>query len=343
MKMKPWIGVTGLVLLIPLGLAQCMLDEVAQEPRSGGAPRFEVDPFWPNLPDNMILGQTSGIAVDHQDHVWVIHRPESVPDAEQAVLHNPEATCCIPAPRVMEFDEVGNYVQGWGGPGEGYEWPLDEHTVYIDYKDNVWISSAGGANTSAGTENHILKFTRSGQFLLQIGHRGQSKGSLDTENLNNAADIYVSPETNEIFVADGYVNRRIIVFDADTGEFKRMWGAYGNEPDDSAPRTRVTEGDGPQQFNLVHGLGVSDDGFVYVADRLNDRIQVFTIEGAFQREVFVARKTLGLGTVFGVGFSPDPEQRFMYVPDATNGHVRIFERQTLEQVGLVGAARPDSS
>ena len=176
----------------------------------------------------------------------------------------------------MEFDAAGNYIQGWGGPGEGYEWPKDEHAIFVDYKGNVWISSAGGPRLRERTENRSSSSRATGSSCMQVGHRGESKGSLDTENFNNAADIYVYPKTNEVFVADGYVNRRVIVLDADTGEFKRMWGAYGNTPDDSAPNGPADEGPGPQQFNLVHGVRVSDDGLVYVADRRNNRMQVFT-------------------------------------------------------------------
>ena len=167
----------------------------------------------------------------------------------------------------MEFDAAGNYLQGWGGDGAGYEWPDDEHAIHVDYKGNVWISSAGGPRLRERKENQILKFTQRGQVPAADRPSRQSKGSLDTDNFNNAADIYVYPKTNEVFVADGYVNRRVIVLDADTGEFKRMWGAYGNTPDDAAPNRLADEGPGPQQFNTVHGVQVSDDGLVYVADR----------------------------------------------------------------------------
>ena len=222
--------------------------------------------LWPKMPKQWILGQVSGLDVDARDHVWIIQRPWSLNDDEKA--KNPEAECCTAAPPVMEFDAAGNYLQGWGGEAPEYEWPKDEHAIHVDYKGNVWISSAGGPRLRERTENQILKFTQAGKFLLQVGHRGKSKGSLDTANFNNAADIYVYPKTNEVFVADGYVNRRVIVLDADTGAFKRMWGAYGNAPDDAAPNRLADEGPGPQQFNLVHGVRVSNDGLVYVADRM---------------------------------------------------------------------------
>jgi DNA-binding beta-propeller fold protein YncE len=320
-------------ILIVLGWSARALERSAHAQRKG-APAFQVDPMWPKMPAQWILGQVSGLAVDARDHVWILQRPWSIADDEKA--QNPGAPCCTPAPPVMEFDAAGNYLQGWGGPGEGYEWPADEHTIHIDYKGNVWISSAGGPRLPTRKENQILKFTQSGKFLLQIGRRGMSKGSLDTGNFNNAADIYVYPKTNEVFVADGYVNRRVIVLDADTGAFKRMWGAYGNPPDDAAPNRLQDDGPGPQQFNLVHGVRVSDDGLVYVADRRNNRLQVFTIDGKFTREIFVERKTKLLGTSFSVAFSPDPQQEYLYLADAGNGRIHIFERRTLDEVGNFG-------
>jgi DNA-binding beta-propeller fold protein YncE len=298
------------------------------------APAYQVDPLWPKMPPQWILGQVSGLDVDSRDHVWIIQRPWSLGSDEKAA--NPEARCCTPAPPVMEFDAAGNYLQGWGGEGDGYEWPADEHTIHVDHKDNIWISSAGGPRLPTRKENQILKFTRSGKFLLQVGHRGMSKGSLDTENFNNAADIYVYPKTNEVFVADGYVNRRVMVLDGDTGAFKRMWGAYGNPPDDAAPNRLQDEGPGPQQFNTVHGVRVSNDGLVYVADRRNNRVQVFTLEGRFEREIFIERKTRLLGTAFSIAFSPDPQQEYLYLADAGNGRVHIFNRRTLQDVGGFG-------
>jgi len=229
-----------------------------------------------------------------------------------------------------------NHYAGVGSACSGYDWPNSNHGITIDYKGNVWLSSAGGPRLPTRKENQILKFTQAGKFLMQIGHRGMSKGSLDTDNFNNAADIYVYRKTNEVFVADGYVNRRVIVLDADSGRFKRMWGAYGNQPDDAAPNRLEDQGPGPQQFNLVHGIRVSDDGLVYVADRRNNRVQVFTIDGTFQRELFVERKTKLLGTSFSVAFSPDPQQELMFLADAGNGRVHVFDRRSLEEIGGFG-------
>jgi DNA-binding beta-propeller fold protein YncE len=327
------LSAVGLVSILAVGASA--LDRYAAESQAE-APRFQVDPFWPKLPKQWILGQVSGVAVDAQDHVWVLQRPWSLNNDE--LRKNPEAECCTAPPPVMEFDSAGNYLRGWGGaPADGaYEWPADEHGIHVDYKGNVWVSSAGGPRLREGTENFLLKFTRDGTFLLQIGRRGQSKGSLDTANLNNAADMWVHPATNELFVADGYVNRRVVVFDADTGAFKRMWGAYGNPPDDAAPKGFSGEGPGPTQFNTVHGIKVAADDLVYVNDRLNNRVQVFTLGGTFQREVFIERKTQLLGTSFNSAFSPDPGQRWLYVGDAGNGRIHVFDRLTLREVSFFG-------
>jgi hypothetical protein len=322
-----------LAILTSLAVAERFAARVAAQ-RPPAAPHYDVDPFWPKMPKGWILGQVSGITVDSRDHIWLIQRPWSLESDEKA--QNPEAECCREAPPVMEFDADGNYIQGWGGPGQGYEWPRDEHGIFVDHKNNVWISSAGGPRLRERTENMILKFTRDGTFIFQVGKRGASKGSLDTENFNNAADIFVYPKTNEAFIADGYVNRRVVVLDADTGRFKRMWGAYGNTPDDNAPNGPVYEGPGPQQFNLVHGVRVSGDGLVYVAERRNNRMQVFTIDGKFQRELFVERKTKLLGTAFSVAFSPDPQQELLYLADAGNGRIHMYERRTLQEIGSFG-------
>lgn len=326
------------LLLVVVAMAALSVAARALESQAArdSAPAFQVDPAWPKLPKQWILGQVSGVATDARDHVWVLQRPWSLNSDEMA--KNPEAECCYAAPPVMEFDSSGNYVQGWGGkPADGsYEWPEDEHGIHVDYKGNVWVSSAGGPRMREGKENFLLKFTSTGKFLLQVGRRGMSKGSLDTGNVNNAADIWVHQATNELFVADGYLNRRVIVLDADTGAFKRMWGAYGNVPDDQAPKAFVGEGPGPQQFNTVHGIKVSTDGLVYVNDRLNNRIQVFTVDGKFQREVFIERKTQLLGTSFNTAFSPDRDQRWLYVADAGNGRIHILDRRSMTEAGAFG-------
>jgi DNA-binding beta-propeller fold protein YncE len=323
------------ILAFPALVVALIISTPLQQARGAqpSVPHFEPDPYWPKpLPNNWMLGQVSGIYVDSHDHIWVTSRPRTLDNNDKyAALKPPEADCCIPAPPIMEFDQAGNLIQGWGGPGAGYEWPDNEHGIFIDYKENVWV----GGNSDKDT--NILKFTKTGKFLLQIGHHGKSGGSNDTENLKRPAGICVYPKTNEVFVADGYGNRRVIVFDADTGAYKRHWGAYGNKPDDGVPRTRVYEGPGPQQFNTVHGIRISSDDLVYVGDRVNNRIQVFRPDGTFVKEGYIERKTsTPEGTAFDIAFSPDKQQQFFYVPDGSNKKVQILNRDTLEVVGFFG-------
>jgi DNA-binding beta-propeller fold protein YncE len=298
-------------------------------------PVLHVDPYWPQLPENWIIGVGAGVATDAENNVWIIHRPGTITE---------KRACCKAAPVVMEFSRSGRLLQSWSGAGEGYEWPLenDEHGIFVDYKNNVWIAGRGTAFASVpvrnGTsENQILKFDNKGKFLLQIGRRGKGTGSNDTANLGQPADMVVYPSTNEVFVADGYGNRRVIVFDADTGAYKRHWGAYGNRPDDSAPKTSVVEGPGDPQFNVVHHVRISRDGLVYVADRLNRRIQVFTIEGKFLKEAFVRRSSKETaGTVSSLAFSADSRQQFLYVADQAEDQILILDRQSLTELGAVG-------
>jgi DNA-binding beta-propeller fold protein YncE len=295
-------------------------------------PSLRVDPFWPSMPETMFLGPVRGLSVDRRDHVWIVHDPSGISaDIRGAAASPPQAECCTPAPQVLEFDAAGKYVQGWNLTGEGYE-PLQQvHGILVDHRDNVWISSERQG------DNHLLKFDRAGTFLLQIGRKGQSQGSNDTANVNRAADMFVWPKTNELFVADGYGNRRVIVFDADTGAYKRHWGAFGSRPDDTVTLARASAGPSPSQFNLVHDVVVSNDGHVYVADRNNNRIQVFTPDGTFVKEAFVARTTATAnGTVYSFAFSADAPQQFLYVADAGNGRIRVLTRSTLEVVGSIG-------
>ena len=296
-----------------------------------GVPRFEVDPYWPQpLPNNWMFGQVSGVFVDPQDHVWIANRPRSLDDHDRYGADG-KADCCSPAPAIIEFDTEGNVLHAWGGPGTGFEWPDNEHGLILDHKSNLWITGNGAMDTN------ILKFTRDGKFLLQIGKHGTTGGSNDTANLNRPAAVAAYAPANEIFVADGYGNRRVIVFDADTGAYKRHWGAYGKPPDDAASNARTFEGEGPPQFNTVHGIRISNDGLVYVGDRRNNRIQVFRPDGTFVTESYVQRKTAGdEGTTFDFAFSPDPEQKFLYIPDGTNKKVQILERATLDVIGAFG-------
>ncbi len=296
------------------------------------APLFEVDPFWPKpLPNHWVLGSTIGLSVDAQDHVWVIHRPQSVEDNFKAAdLKPPLGTCCSVAPPVLEFDPAGTLVGHWGGPGAGYEWPESNHGITVDHDGHVWIGGNGN------TDTQILKFTRTGQFLLQVGKQGVHDGSNDTHNFWRAAKIFPDAAAGEVYVADGYGNRRVVVLDAATGRYKRHWGAYGARPDDVPVPAYDPKAPPSRHFDNVHCASVSRDGFVYVCDRANDRIQVFRKDGTFVKEAFFEKKTLRSGSVWDIAFSRDPQQTYLYVANGVNQKISIVLRSTLEILTAFG-------
>jgi DNA-binding beta-propeller fold protein YncE len=312
---------------------------VAAKTGAPAATEFRVDPYFPkSLPNNWIVGQVTGIAVDDRDHVWIVHRPGSLTPRELGSSANPPTgMCCDAAPPVIEFDPQGNVVRAWGGPGEGYDWPetgmgVGEHGIHVDHTGHVWIGSGPGATLS-----QVLKFTRDGEFVLQIGRAGETGGSNDTRLLGGPAAIEVDPSTNEVYIADGYVNRRVIVFDAATGEYRRHWGAYGNTPNDDAIPGYRADSPPTQQFRgPVHGITISRDGEVFVADRRSNRVQVFDRQGTFLREGFIAPATLSMGSVWDVALSRDAEQRYLFVPDGTNYTVWVLDRKSLEVVSRFG-------
>jgi DNA-binding beta-propeller fold protein YncE len=313
--------------LVALGCAEKALDNAA-EAQGKQAPMFEVDPFWPKpLPNHWILGSTIGIGVDSRDHIYIIHRRDTFNERTEigAATDPVKADCCIPAPNVLEFDPAGNLVNSWGGPGDGYTWPASNHGITIDHKDNIWIGGNGRS------DSHILKFTREGEFLAEYGTPGSETDSHSQTNFGSVAEVSFDAEANEAYVADGYRNRRVAVLDADTGEMKRYWGAYGNEPDDTNPGPFVPGQEPEQQFRTpVHCAQPSHDGLVYVCDRVNNRLQVFQTDGTFVEEIFVKPNSLGDGSVWDISFSPDPEQTFIYLADGTNRKIFIIERETLE-------------
>ena len=375
---RPSYVAAGLVaVLAVLAFASAALERRAAAQAAGAvqAPRFEVDPFWPKpLPNKWILGQTIGVAVDAQDHVWIVHRAGSLEPGEvHATTNPPTAQCCAPAPPVLEFDAAGNLVGHWGGPGQGFNWPDSNHGITVDYKGNVWIggngrgtpsvqgsgqvlpgqAARGGGRTAAGqnrqqdesqvgtvesfNDNMVLKFTRGGKFLMQLGKPKSSKGSNDIANLRLPAKTFVDATTNELYVADGYGNHRVIVFDADTGKYKRHWGAYGNKPDDVDLGRYDPKAPPAKQFrNPVHCAELSVDRLLYVCDRVNDRIQVFRPEGMFVKEAFFNKETLGSGSVWDIAFSKDPQQKYVYLADGENDKVHVILRDTLELLTSFG-------
>src|SRR5262247_3007557 len=271
------------------------------------APYFEVDPLWPKpLPNHWVLGSSIGVSVDDRDHIWMIHRGSAtLAEKEKALESHLSDECCAAAPPVLEFDADGALVGHWGGPGEGYEWPTSNHGITVDHKGNVWIGGNGDG------DSQVLKFTRDGKVLLQVGKSGARKGpnnekgqptfvggSNDQVSFGRVAKIFIDPTANEAYLADGYLNKRVAIIDADTGKLKRYWGAYGNKPDDTDLGPYKPDAKPVQQFRTpVHCADLSKDGLVYVCDRRNNRIQVFKKDGAFVKEAFFAKKSLGDGSV----------------------------------------------
>jgi DNA-binding beta-propeller fold protein YncE len=352
-----YVGVIFAALLVGLEAGQFVIQKtMAAQQKRAQAPTFVVDPLWPKpLPNHWVLGSVTGVAVDSQDHIWITHRgADSLGNNEKGAILNPPTGCCVPAPQVLEFDQAGNLLSHWGGPGQGFDWPQSTGGIAVDHKGNVWIAAAGqlegaaarpaGAPAAGGArpaapkpqDAHVLKFSRTGQFLLQIGHAGKVEGSDSKTGLNRPAGVRVDAATNEVYVADGIGNHRVVVFDAETGAYKRHWGAYGEKPDDANIGAYDPNASPAKQFRTVSCAAISKDGLVYVCDRKNDRIQVFQKDGKFVKEAFVSKSTLGDGSVWDIAFSYDPQQRFVYVADGHDKKVFVLRRDTIEVVSSFG-------
>ena len=360
------IAACSLLLVASVGHAQ----------RATQAPRFVVDPMWPKpMPNRWILGSATGVAVDGRDHVFVVNLTDSFNARTEigAATNPPTGECCSPAPNVLEFDAGGGLVSQWGGPGTGYDWPLENTGIAVDGAGNVWIGGTGGSDT------RILKFSHDGKFIAQFGKPGapaaaEAQGSRPSDTAyagvspgratgrggraggrggraaapalapnSNSMDSFGGPagfsfdmKANEAYIADGSRNHRVAVIDMTTGAIKRSWGAYGNKPDDAVPATYEPGGPSPKQFSAVRCAALANDGLLYVCDSRNDRVQVFKKDGSFVKEQTVAPETRGAGSVWDVAFSRDPEQRYLYVADGMNMQVHILDRQSLRLLTSFG-------
>jgi len=324
-------------------------------PQQVAAPTFNVDPLWPKpLPNHWLFGSITGVAVDARDHVWVVHRGgdslNSKTEMSAATTPPTAEACCVPAPPVLEFDRTGALVSHWGGPGSGYDWPRSPGGIAVDAKGNVWIAAAGWPEPAAATSGrgaaaadpprpvdaHVLKFTREGKFLLQIGQAGKPGRNDSQTALYRPAALDVDPSGQELYVADGHTNRRVIVFDAQTGAYRRHWGAYGNPPEASDTTPYDPAAPPLKQFRSVTCVRIANDGLVYVCDRRNDRIQVFKKDGTFVKEAFVSKTTLGEGSVWDIALSKDSQQQFLYVADGQDQKIFVLRRDTLDVVSSFG-------
>lgn len=326
----------------------------------GGAPNYRVDPLWPQpLPNHWVWGSITGVAVDAQDNVWAVHRgADSLEANEKGMMLTPptSSVCCTAAPFVVQLDQAGKVVSSFGGPGQGYDWPASPGSLTVDAKGNVWITAAGlvtppaggrGAPPAAATQKpadaHVLKFDKSGKFLLQIGKPGQTTGN---ESLNRPAAVAVDATANEVFIADNG-NRRVAVFDSESGKFKRAWGAYGEAPG-ADPGPYDPNAAAARQFREVTCIDIAKDGNVYVCDRMSNRIQVFNKAGKFVKEGIVNKATLGavvagqfgavssFGSAWDVAFSNDAQQRFLFVANGHDKRIEVLQRDTLAKVGTIG-------
>jgi DNA-binding beta-propeller fold protein YncE len=318
------LAVTALAAVAPAAQAQA----------PAAAPAFSYQLDWLKVPAQWRLGEITAVAVDGADNVWVLQRPRTVAAADRDKA----------APAVLAFDSSGKFIRAWGGPGAGFEWPTNEHSLFVDSKNRVWLT--GNSPSAAGPDNTILAFTAEGQFIRQIGKQGASKGDLDTDNVNRVADLYVDAPRNELYAADGYGNRRVVVFDTETGAFKRMWGAFGAPPPATPPGPALPvlrppgiadqEGKGSLEFRSVHGVEMSKDGLLYVSDRDHQRVQIFDRLGRYKTQVFVHRNAPNRQTASGLALSPD--QRWLYVADFGNAQLVVFDRKTLKEVATIGSS-----
>lgn len=347
-----------LLCTIPLGsaiLAFALSPAFAQD-----APTYRVDPFWPQrLPNNWSMQQVVDIAIGPDDHVWALNRRDDArPDELGAGRTPPRQLCCTLGPEIVEFDPDGKVLRAWGGPGYHPAWPDRLQTLAVDRHGNVWISG-----TTPG--DSIVKFSPDGEYLWELGRRGERKSRAEVAQNNQRTDVLEAgiggfdfdEDANEIYIADGFVNKRILVYDMTTGEFKRGWGGKGQPlsaiDNDPTPPYDVS-GLPPDQEDFapaIHCAHVSHDKLVYACERGSDRIQVFTTQGQFVRSIWVHPETQArgdgcggiwsttdppCGTVYNLTFSHDPQQRYLYVADGTNNRVWIINRMSGETVGSFG-------
>ncbi|CAN5802880.1 hypothetical protein BH23GEM9_BH23GEM9_16770 [soil metagenome] len=308
-------------------------------PGSVEAPVFEVDPLWPQpLPSHWLFGSVVGVAVDEDDRVYVLNRPNSFNARTEigAASDPPTGDCCLPAPAILVFDNAGALVAHWGGPARGYEWPTSSHRLSIDPGGTIWIGGTGERDA------HLLRFSRDGSFIGQFGApvpeaAAAPAAAAPAGPFQRVAKVSFDAVRNVAYIADG--SRRVLAADPATGAVRSAWGAYGESTpaDAEAPSAYDPAAPAARQFRNVHCAEPANDGLVYVCDRESNRIQVFRHDGSFVNETVIAPATLAGGSVWDVAFSRDPQQRFMYVADGTNMRIHVLDRASLEHLTSFGA------
>jgi DNA-binding beta-propeller fold protein YncE len=353
------MGASCLALLVAIGAGVALLDRPAQ---AQGAPAYRNVPLWPRpfVDDSWVIGSVTGVATDAQNNVWVAHRGnESLEANERGMIPVPggqgqpsSSVCCMAAPFILQYDPNGKLINSWGGASSGYQWPQATGGIAVDAKGNVWITAAGlevnpnpptgrGRGGAPGgapekpppppiADAHVLKFSSDGRYLMTIGTPGKMDGPESQTTLNRPSAVAYDSAANEVFVAD-MGNKRIAVFDADKGTYKRHFGG------------------GATPFSDVTCVEIARDGMVYVCDKSNNRIAVFDKSGKFVKEGYVAKNTGGgilagsfgvinaKGSVWDVAFSNDQAQRWLFVADGMNKKIRILNRDTLTEAGTFGS------
>ncbi len=345
----PLLGATGPAPDAPApALAPLAFEQIA--PAGTKMPRFMVDAAWPAMPPDLLLGQVSGVAVGPDDNVWVVHRPHSLTATDTGLAQDPPiAVCCKPAPPVVRFASDGRYLGGWGGPDSApsidgiAQWPSSLHGIFVDKAGTIWFGGNGKG------DHVVLNYSADGRYIRSFGRRDKTGGNDATDLLGNPSDVNHSEDM--VLISDGYINRRVIGFDAKSNAYKGRWGAYGKPP--VAPtRTgdfdqshavdpgKVADPKAPIFADIVHCVVPTRDGHVYVCDRNNNRAQLFRRgkngDLTFVRDVVIAGDTGGTHTVTDIAFSPDPDQTYLYVADMMNGRIWILRRATDEVLGAIG-------
>jgi DNA-binding beta-propeller fold protein YncE len=394
-RKRVFLGAIYLALLVAAGVWIIGFDQPlsAQGRGAAAAPRYAVQPLFPRpfSEDYLVIGSVSGVTVDSQNRIWVVHRGnDSLEGNEKGMAPAANAqgqpgvpsssVCCMAAPQVIQYDAAGNVLTMWGGASQSYRWPQATGGITTDAKGNVWIAAMGYEPAPAGgrgrggappaaaappaagaappppppaPDAHVLKFSPNGIHQLTIGTPGKMDGADSQSTLNRPSALAYDSAANEIFVAD-MGNRRIVVFDADKGTYKRHWFAYGEKTAGAAPGPYKPGEPNAKSFRDITCVEIARDGMVYVCDKSSNRIQVFDKNGKFVREQLIAPNTGGgvigpgggtgpsftlnmAGAVWDVAFSNDQAQQFLFVADGHNKKVRILRRETLEEVGSIGS------
>ena len=346
------VATSGLLTFAGGSTAQAQVVE-GQAVDENGAPLYRVDPFWPKtLPNNWSMQQVTGIGVDDNDIVWFLNRPNAPDPLEIIAESDPRAVlCCVLGPEVIALDQAGDVVHAWGGP-DYPGWPAGLQTVIPDSEGFVWV---GGTRP----RESIQKFTRDGELVWDFGHRVPEgvqwvENNQEVEEFAQKGRFQIDEVANEIYIID---QKRVVVFDASTGEFKRGWGGHGMPLDeitnDPIPGYEWDGGPPPDEPNFVpalHFVEISNDRLVYIGERGQNRIQVFSTRGVWQQDIYVSAHTPAqrtcssldwmpgpCGTMYKMVISVDPEQKYLFVADAANNVIWSVDRLSGRTLGHFGS------